>query len=467
MRRGAGVAIQLLTLLSLSVSPWWLFAQTPKPPSLDEQLRAQYKVVTMVASEGALTVTDPGTVLAIRKEGILAVNPRSSVTCASKYQDGNLKTAGGLCGAVVKQYSRLLTVGEKVYPLKIEVNVSKGRITFGLIECDACNGVTALSSYKALVEFQFAKGALESMSATQVEDVVAQVLAIDESSNQQEQQAQEQGQAEQQGQVGEAPGEVITNGDVVKMVKAKLGDSIIISKIKSSACNFDTSVDALVKLKEAGVSDAVIQAMHDAQEAARAGNEQALAPNSVAGHYVNAVSAVEYMDLKTDGSFFLHPSNDKNWAGAYTISGDAVVFRVADKTAYRMTLNGDHLVDQQGNQWTRQGDPPPTVQGQLSFSVRHRHSLWETSDNVPHFCYGTLTVSSDGTVAYDCVRTDDPSGRCEHVSFPRGSLKEVKIGDRGSLRLVTRRGNLDFLGSSDDIKQAQASIAQLAQTTQK
>ena len=64
------------------------------------------------------------------------------------------------------------------------------------------------------------------------------------------------------GPSGEAPANVLTNSDVVKMAKAKLGDGIIISMIKTSACNFDTSVDALAKLKEAGVSGPVIQAMH-------------------------------------------------------------------------------------------------------------------------------------------------------------------------------------------------------------
>jgi hypothetical protein len=45
------------------------------------------------------------------------------------------------------------------------------------------------------------------------------------------------------------------------MVQAKLGDSLIIAKIKSSASGFDTSTDGLVKLKQADVSDAVLQAM--------------------------------------------------------------------------------------------------------------------------------------------------------------------------------------------------------------
>jgi hypothetical protein len=48
------------------------------------------------------------------------------------------------------------------------------------------------------------------------------------------------------------------------MVQAKLGDAVIVAKIKSSPCKFDTSTDALIKLKQAGVSDAVLQAMAEA-----------------------------------------------------------------------------------------------------------------------------------------------------------------------------------------------------------
>ena len=50
----------------------------------------------------------------------------------------------------------------------------------------------------------------------------------------------------------------LTNSDVLKMVAAKLPDSIIISKIKDSACQIDTSSDSLIALKNAGASDAVI-----------------------------------------------------------------------------------------------------------------------------------------------------------------------------------------------------------------
>ncbi len=61
------------------------------------------------------------------------------------------------------------------------------------------------------------------------------------------------------GQASGAP--VLTNDDVMKMVQAKLADGIIVAKVRSSTCKFDTSTDALIKLKGAGVSDTVLEAM--------------------------------------------------------------------------------------------------------------------------------------------------------------------------------------------------------------
>jgi hypothetical protein len=57
---------------------------------------------------------------------------------------------------------------------------------------------------------------------------------------------------------------VLQNDDVVKMVKAGLEDSIIIAKIKTSKCQFDTEPDTLITLKQSGVSSAVLRAMTEA-----------------------------------------------------------------------------------------------------------------------------------------------------------------------------------------------------------
>ena len=57
-------------------------------------------------------------------------------------------------------------------------------------------------------------------------------------------------------------GEVMTNDSVLKLVGARFSDKMIVNKIDSTPrAQFDTSVDAMVKLKRGGVSDAVIQAM--------------------------------------------------------------------------------------------------------------------------------------------------------------------------------------------------------------
>ena len=58
-----------------------------------------------------------------------------------------------------------------------------------------------------------------------------------------------------------APDGAMTNRDVIALVKARLSDDVIISKIKQSKTQFDTSTQGLVTLKYAGVSDRIISVM--------------------------------------------------------------------------------------------------------------------------------------------------------------------------------------------------------------
>ncbi len=55
--------------------------------------------------------------------------------------------------------------------------------------------------------------------------------------------------------------EVMTNADVVKLVKAGLSADTIVAKIAASQTKFDTSTDALVALAKDGVPDSVVRAM--------------------------------------------------------------------------------------------------------------------------------------------------------------------------------------------------------------
>lgn len=51
----------------------------------------------------------------------------------------------------------------------------------------------------------------------------------------------------------------MTNEDVIKMVKSGLSDAIVIQSIDAAEPAFDTSPDGLVKLKQGGASDKVIE----------------------------------------------------------------------------------------------------------------------------------------------------------------------------------------------------------------
>jgi len=199
-------------------------------PPLREQLKAQYKLVKTGSDANGLAVVDPGTVLDVEKGGLLGVAPQNAVVCPSKFQNGDLKGPNGFCAAMVKEVSRYLQVGEKVYPLKIDVNLEKDKVSIQVIECDSCNGVQQPSFYKSEVVFQFAKGALRNVSVPQVEDTISQVLAIDSGGDSQENnqgaQNQDSGQRGGQGQQQGPPPEPqqIEKGQTPEQVKATLGN---------------------------------------------------------------------------------------------------------------------------------------------------------------------------------------------------------------------------------------------------
>jgi len=201
-------------------------------PTLLEQLKAQYKVVKIGAAGGSLTVTDPGTVLDVQKGGLLGVPPQIAMFCPVKFQDGDLKAPNGFCAAMVKQNSRYLQVGEKVYPMKIDVSLDKDKVSFQVVECDSCNGVEQPSFYKAEIVFQFAKGALQRTSVSQVEDTIGQVLSIDSGGDSQQQGQGDQNQGNQNSNQNgggrqaqqQAEPQQIEIGQTIDQVKSALGN---------------------------------------------------------------------------------------------------------------------------------------------------------------------------------------------------------------------------------------------------
>jgi hypothetical protein len=77
----------------------------------------------------------------------------------------------------------------------------------------------------------------------------------------------------------DAKPEALTNDTVVEMVRAGLSTSIIVSKVRMSAPAYDLSAKELVRLKNSGVPDEVIEAMIQAGSAA--GSVATASPRSV------------------------------------------------------------------------------------------------------------------------------------------------------------------------------------------
>ena len=57
------------------------------------------------------------------------------------------------------------------------------------------------------------------------------------------------------------PKRLLTNKDIIQLVKTGLSEDIIVSLIRKSATKFDLTPEALIKLKQEGVGDLIIKAM--------------------------------------------------------------------------------------------------------------------------------------------------------------------------------------------------------------
>jgi hypothetical protein len=175
--------------------------------SLQEQLAAQYKVVKMGSDTSGYSVIEKGTLLEIKKGGILGVPYSDTSVLSTKYESGVVHTPSSLLSKGIgfgmskfgkTQTTHLFAAGDKVYPQKVEVDLNKDSVNLTVVACDTCNKTDPPTYNKAKVVFQFPKGSLGKASAGDVEDTIGQLLAISEES-QDDQGGQQQGGDQQQG----------------------------------------------------------------------------------------------------------------------------------------------------------------------------------------------------------------------------------------------------------------------------
>ncbi|MBZ5618282.1 MAG: hypothetical protein LAQ69_06025 [Acidobacteriia bacterium] len=133
----------------------------------------------------------------------------------------------------------------------------------------------------------------------------------------------------------------LTNDAVTKMLKAGLGEDIIISTINSQPGNFATGPDDLIALKGAGVSDKIIAAMMAKKSSGKAAPPPVAAPAAPAssGTGPGLVNEVGVYYLKADTWADLPPEvvNFKTGGVLKTIGTAGIV-----KGDVNGRVNGDH-----------------------------------------------------------------------------------------------------------------------------
>jgi curli biogenesis system outer membrane secretion channel CsgG len=170
-----GRALQILAVIAVGIIPW-VVAGAQSADSLEGQVAAQYKLTKLGADSSGLTVIESGTVLTIKKGGILSVpQADAGAPLANIVKDGAIQSPGAAL-VKTKKDTKFLPVGEKVYVSKLEVSRKDSKVTLNIVECDSCNSAAAPSFRKAQVVFQYPKGYLDGADSGQVSDVINQVL---------------------------------------------------------------------------------------------------------------------------------------------------------------------------------------------------------------------------------------------------------------------------------------------------
>jgi curli biogenesis system outer membrane secretion channel CsgG len=171
-----GKVFQIVAVIAAGIIPWAM-AGAQSADTLEGQIAAQYKVTKLGADSSGLTVIQEGTVLTIKKGGILSVpQVDAGAPLANVVKDGDIQSPSAAL-VKTKKDTKFLPVGEKVYVSKLDVNRKESKVTLNIVECDSCNSAAAPSFRKAQVVFVYPKGYLDGADSGQVSDVISQVLA--------------------------------------------------------------------------------------------------------------------------------------------------------------------------------------------------------------------------------------------------------------------------------------------------
>ncbi len=221
--------------------------------SLQQALNGQFTLTKV--SKDKVDIVSAGSILVLPKDGLTMYSTASPMPPLNTYKNGKISQGMGGFGrdlaigitggsAPTDYPRRKFVTGETFWVAG--VSVVKDGIVLDLYS-DPFDEVR----YYAQLKIPFDKRTVPSPDDALAK--IAEVVTVRPSDNSQLPAPPDQ-----------PPPGTLQNGDILKMVKAELDDSIIIAKIKTSKSQFDTTPDTLIMLKQSGVSSAVMRAMTQA-----------------------------------------------------------------------------------------------------------------------------------------------------------------------------------------------------------
>ena len=126
----------------------------------------------------------------------------------------------------------------------------------------------------------------------------------------------------------------MTNGDVIKLVQAGIGESVVMTAVRTAAKTmFQLDADNLIALKKAGVSDNIVAVMLDPKAAPAAAASAVVAPLPLTGGNLDTRARVSdphaAVETPRDPGIYIDLGDDK----PNLVALEPTVFRMAKPVA--------------------------------------------------------------------------------------------------------------------------------------
>jgi hypothetical protein len=144
-------------------------------------LQQYYKLAVIRLAANGDSLFEPGTVLAVRMEGIVSFGEKDSsyaTLCPSELQAGVIHTPRtSTCTTLAPKSRRLLKTSERVCVTAIDVREASDNVSFFVITCAPSVSGDKSGPSRALIVFRFPRGSLAKSTPAKIESVIGQVLS--------------------------------------------------------------------------------------------------------------------------------------------------------------------------------------------------------------------------------------------------------------------------------------------------